>query len=251
MFQSFSFILAAAILLAGIICPSSSVAALSCDPQGYSSIIGTEVVAVQCIPDGMNDSTAIYYRYRDYECIGGVVTKTAEGNTVLNTPNGILYPSNGMGSYFRHFRNKEGSYFFDVSTWYRGTIDGKSMSLGAYPGGGVYTDVFTQIIDMASLPAVPDCKGGDFNRPPDEICSGSTVNLGTGRLSHEQEIFTTKSSQPLALNLSLYYRSIQFASSNIGNGWSHSYEMSLQNGAGNSKIFWYQGTRGGVRISLT
>lgn len=239
MFQSLSFFLAAAILLAGVICPSSSVVALSCDPQGYSSIIGTEVVAVQCIPDGMNDSTAIYYRYRDYECIGGVVTKTAEGNTVLNTPNGILDP--GIGIYYRNFRNKEGSYFFTVTSWYRGTIDGKSMN--SYPAGGIYTDVFTQIIDMASLPTTPDCKGGDFNHPPDELCSGSTVNLGTGRLSHDQELFATKSSQPLALNLSLYYRSIQFAPSAIGSGWSHSYEMSLQNGAGNSKVFWYQGTR--------
>lgn len=236
-------IIAAAIYLSFMTSSSQVMAALSCNPQGYPPLIGTEVVAVQCIPDGMNDSTAIYYRYREYECIGGTVTKTAEGNTVLNSPNGIQYPENGMGSSFRHFRNKEGSYFFQVSTWYRGTIDGKSMSLAAYPGGGIYTDVFTQIINMDLLPATPDCKGGDANRPPLEQCGNSTVNMQTGRLSHSQEIFVTKSSQPLALDISLYYRSIQFAPSTIGSGWSHSYEMSLQNGAGNSKVFWHQGMR--------
>jgi len=57
MLLNLSFVLAAAILLASISCPANSVAALSCDPQGYASIIGSEVVAVQCVPDGMNDST--------------------------------------------------------------------------------------------------------------------------------------------------------------------------------------------------
>ncbi len=221
--------------------PADLHAALSCNTQGYASVIGTELVAVQCIPDNMNNSTAIYYRYRDYECIGGVVTKTAEGNTILSTPNSIQYPSNGMGNYFRHFRNREGSYFLEVSTWYRGTIEGKSMSLSAYPGGGVYPDIFTQIIDMTSLPSTPDCQGGDFNNSNNERCVGSTVNLGTGRLSHSQELFAL-GSHPLALALSLQYLSTPFAPSSIGNGWSHTYEMSLQL-ATNSATFWHEGKR--------
>jgi RHS repeat-associated protein len=76
-----------------------------------------------------------------------------------------------------------------------------------------------------------------------ETCAGSTVNKGTGRLSHSQKIFSTNTSQPLSLALALNYHSQDFAPSAIGNGWSHSYEMSLQNGAGNSKIFWQGGKR--------
>ena len=217
--------------------PEILFASASCDPQGYASIIGTEVTAVSCIPDGMNDNTSIYYKYRDYECINGIVTLTRVGNIILISPNEIIDPE--LGIYYRTFRNKEGSYVFQVTSWYRGLIDGKPMT--SYPTGGIYTDVFTQIFDKTLIP--PDCKGGDANRPPMEQCGNSTVNMETGRLSHEQEIFSTKSSQPLALNLFLYYRSIRFAPSAIGNGWSHNHEISLQNGAGNSKVFWYQGTR--------
>lgn len=216
---------------------SSSIAATSCDPQGYASIIGTEVTAVSCVPDGMNDNTSIYYKYRDYECINGVVTLTNVGNTILISPNGIMNP--GLGIYYRTFRNKEGSYVFQVASWYRGLIDGKSMA--SYPAGGVYTDVFIQFFDQSLT--TPNCQGGDFNACRNEKKSNSTVNLGTGRLSHDQRIFAVNSGLPLALDISLYYRSIPFAPSTIGNGWSHTYEMTLQNGAGNSKVFWNQGTR--------
>jgi RHS repeat-associated protein len=215
-------------------------AALSCNPQGYASIIGTEVVAVQCIPEGMTDTTAIYYRYRDYECINGVVTKTLEGNTVLVSPNGIMYPPTGMGSYFRHFRNKEGSYFFDVSTWYRGTIDGKSMSPSVYVGGGVYTDVFTKLIEESLIP--PKCKKTpECNSCPCPTAPvGSTADLSTGALSHSQELLALKGGQ-LPLSITLDYTSDPFAPSAIGNGWSHSYEQSLQILSNGSVKFWNEG----------
>jgi hypothetical protein len=37
----------------------AALAAVSCNPGGYASVIGTELVAVQCVPDGMNDNTVI------------------------------------------------------------------------------------------------------------------------------------------------------------------------------------------------
>ena len=234
-------------LFIGMLIPDSTLAAVSCNPQSGVSIIGEEVVAIQCIPENMNDNMAIYYRYRDYECIGGVVTKTSEGNTVVNAPNGIMYPENGMGGQYRHFRNKEGSYFLEGNKYYSGIIDGKSMS--SYPIGGVYPDVFTKIFDQSSLPNIPDCKGGDFNPPQTcpvngpEKKAGSTANMGTGRLSHDQKLFSTKASQPLSLNISLYYRSIQFAPSALGNGWSHSYEISLIASTGYNMVFWNEGKR--------
>lgn len=217
--------------------PVTVFAAVSCNPQGYASVIGTEIVATSCIPEGMNDNTAIYYKYRDYSCVNGVVTLTSTGNEVLNSPNGILNPI--LGIYFRSFRNKEGSYIFQVASAYHGLIDGKDMD--NYPTGHVYTDVFTEMFDQ-SLTA-PNCKGADFDRPDMESCAGSTVNKGTGRLSHSQKVFSTTSSQALALKVSLNYRSQNFAPSTIGNGWSHSYEMLLQSGVRNSKIFWQNGKR--------
>jgi len=233
------------VMLGWLVIPGSAMCAVSCNPQGYSSIIGQEVVAVDCIPENMNDDWPIRYKYRDYECISGKVTKTAEGNIVQVTPNAIMYPSNGMGSQFRHFRNKEGSYFFQVSKYYRGTIDGKSMN--SYPAGGVYTDIFTDIFEQTPI-STPKCKGGDYNTSgcgvnSTEKPAGSTVNLGTGRLSHDQELFTLSGSNSLSPSVSLYYRSLPFAPSAIGNGWSHSYEATLVAGSGGSMVFWDEGKR--------
>lgn len=215
----------------------TSHAATSCNTMGYASTIGTEVVAVSCVPNGMDDNTYLYYKHRNYQCVNGIVTMTAEGITEYTSLLNIL---NSRASIkYRDFRNKEGTYLFSVTSSYRGTIDGKPMS--SYPTGAMYTDIFTKPFDQ-SLPSL-DCQGGDFNNSPMELCGNSTINMGTGRLSHSQQIFATKSTQPLALNVSMNYRSIQFAPGAIGNGWSHSYEMSLKNGAGNSKIFWIDGAR--------
>lgn len=210
--------------------------AASCNSQGGVTSFGLEWVAAQCIPDGMNDNTTIHYINNMVRCVGPTVTMEASYGDNVTTPASLI---NFWKSYgYKVFRNKEGSHIVAVNSYYTGTIDGKSMS--SYAGGQVYTDVFKEGF---VLPATPDCKGNDFNRPLLELCGSSTVNMGTGRLSHRQEIFATKSSQPLALNVSLHYRTLPYSSSTIGNGWSHSYEMSLQNGAGNSKIFWYQGAR--------
>ena len=122
------------------------------------------------------------------------------------------------------------------------------MSLSAYSGGGVYPDVFTQIIDMSSLPATPDCKGGDFDPPnpcpSPEKPANSTVNMGTGRLSHSQELFSLDNYRSLSLGLTLHYRSASpFAPSNIGSGWSHSYEAKVETGSGYNMVFWNEGKR--------
>jgi RHS repeat-associated protein len=209
----------------------------TCDPQGYASVIGTEVVAVDCIQEGMNDNTPLHFIYRDYACVNGVVTMTQVGNIILITPNGIIDPQIGIPA--RNFRNKQGSYFLKVVDDYRGLIDGKPMT--SYPTGGIYPDIFTAMLDD-TLPT-PNCRGGDFNNNTAEQCISSTVNRGTGRLSHDQELFSLNNNRSLALGVTLHYRSIQFAPSSIGNGWSHTYEATLQPGAGNAMVFWENGTR--------
>ncbi|WP_243374403.1 RHS repeat-associated core domain-containing protein [Geotalea sp. SG265] len=184
----------------------------------------------------MNDNTITHYVDTMVQCSDPTVTSEASYGDDQMSPASLINYWKSAG--YKVFRNKEGTHIVAINSYYNGTIDGKSMS--SYATGQVYTDVFKEGF---VLPPTPDCKGGDANRPPMEQCGNSTVNMQSGRLSHGQELFATKSTQPLALNVSLYYRSIQFAPSAIGNGWSHSYEMSLQNGAGNSKVFWYQGTR--------
>jgi RHS repeat-associated protein len=208
----------------------------TCDPQGHSSVIGLENVAVDCIREGMNDDTPIHFVYRNYNCVNGVVTMTQTGNIVENTPNEILNPETGIPA--RNFRNKQGTYFLKVADDYTGLIDGKPMA--SYLTGGVYPDVFTKILDESSPP--PSCRGGDFNK----ICKievGSTVNVGTGTLSHDQELFTLSNNRTLALGLSLHYHSVRFAPSSIGGAWSHTYEATLQPGAGSAMVFWEDGVR--------
>ncbi len=217
--------------------PGSFAAQHTCDPQGYASVIGLEAVAVDCIQEGMNDDRVIRYIYRDYTCVNGVVTMTQVGNNIDLSPNQVMIPANGIQA--RTFRNKQGSYFLKVVDDYRGLIDGKKMT--DYPTGGVYEDVFTHILDTTQAP--PLCRGGDGNNPCNEKNTGSSVNVGTGRLSHDQKLFSLNNNRPLSLGVILNYRSIPFAPSAIGNGWSHTYEATLKPGAGNAMVFWDEGTR--------
>lgn len=217
--------------------PGASAATHTCDPQGYASVIGVEAVAVECIQEGMNDDRVIRYLYRDYACVNGVVTMTQVGNKIDLTPNQLMTPANGIQA--RTFRNKQGSYFLKVVDDYRGLIDGKRMT--DYPVGGVYEDVFTHILDTTQAP--PLCRGGDGNHPCNEENTGSSVNVGTGRLSHDQMLFSLNNNRTLSLGVTLNYRSTPFAPSAIGNGWSHTYEATLKPGAGNAMLFWEDGTR--------
>jgi len=221
--------------------------AVSCDPQGGNYMIGVEWLSPFCVQDGMHDSIELYYIKTKLVCDSDPASPTYH-QVVSFAAWGDWYatPADLAGSLvsdpymaYRVFRNAEGTQFMPIYYSYTGLIDGVQIS--SYPARQIHTD----ILKTALLPLgpAPDCRGGDFNRPPTEICAASTVNIGTGRLSHSQELFSLQSSQPLSLALTLYYRSIQPAPGTIGNGWSHSYETSLANGAGNSKILWLNGKR--------
>lgn len=216
--------------------PQSAQAATSCSASN-GTLVGIEFIVDTCVSPPVGDSTTFHYIDNADECLGGTVQLYAPYGDELNTPANLINYWKSAG--YKMFRNREGTHIVAVSPYYTGQLDGKSMS--SYSTGQIYTDVFSQGF---ILPGTPNCQGGDFNRGcQDEQNAASTVNLGTGRLSHDQELFSLKSGQPLSLNISLYYRSIQFAPSSIGNGWSHSYEMSLQSGANGSFTFWINGTR--------
>jgi hypothetical protein len=223
----------------------SASAATYCDPQSqYLTNIGMEYIAnpAYCIPEGMTDSTILdSYIITSVECINHTVSYyNAEGDVWDVSPASIINPYKNAG--YRVFRNKEGSHIVILQSSYSGLIGGTSAEydMGNYAGGQVYTGLFKE----AFLPpsTAPNCKGGDFNNPPMESCASSTVNMGTGRLSHSQEVFSLEGA-PLPLSVTLYYRSTPFAPSSIGNGWSHSFEATLQTGTGNNMVFWNEGTR--------
>lgn len=180
---------------------SPSIAATSCEPEvSYKNWIGLEYTAdpTKCIPEDMNDNTIFdHYDVNSVQCTDKVITlENQEAQELDVSPSNIItyYKSQG----FRVFRNKQGSHIVVLSSDYNGFIGGTadSNNMSTYLGGKVYTNVFKE----AFLPpsSAPDCQGGDFNNGCNEEPGGSSINLGTGRLSHDQRIFAVNSGLPLA-----------------------------------------------------
>lgn len=217
--------------------PGACFADTSCNSRGGITTIGLEWVADQCIPYEMNDATGIHYRNSMIRCSDPAVTLEADYGDTLGSPASIIKFLRSQG--YKVFRDREGSHIVAVHRFYSGEVGGKSMA--SYATGQVYTDVFEEAFVLPST--IPDCSGVDFDDCGNEQPSGSTVNIGTGRLSHWQDLFTLDNNRSLALGVTLHYRSVPFAPSSIGNGWSHSYEMTLQPGPGSSMVFWNRGTR--------
>lgn len=216
-------------------------AATTCDPKGGTDLIGEELVAYSCVPEGMNDDTLLFFRRKSLKCVGGVVTHDPSGYST----DGWLRPTQIIRDLIsfnnKVFRNKEGSHIQGVHRFYTGLIDGISMA--PYAFGQVYTEMLPDLI-FWELPPVPDCKGREPDQCKLERQAGSTVNLGNGRLSHSQTVFSLSNSRSLSLGVTLHYRSSSpFAPSAIGNGWSHNYEATLAAGSGSAMVFWNQGIR--------
>ncbi|RII25980.1 MAG: hypothetical protein CXR30_17610 [Geobacter sp.] len=69
-----------------------------------------------------------------------------------------------------------------------------------------------------------------------EFCSGSSTNIGTGSVSHEQVLFTAKG--PTSdLSFVLQYNSLDSLSGSLGASWTHNFDIALENGADGAKIF--------------
>jgi len=218
---------------------SAHAASISCDPKGGISDFGLEWAADTCVSKGMNDSTYVHYTNNDLTCDPSshqVVLHGPYGDDAM-APADFLSYATGItasgGRHFKIFRNKEGSHLLLVHPDYTGTIDGQDMT--KYAEGGVYTDVFRSGF---ILPPIPSCIKTPHSCT--EMPSNSTVNMISGRLSHSQELFSTKGGQ-FPLTVTLNYRNIPFAPSSVGNGWSHSYEISLQAGGNSTVTVWDNG----------
>jgi RHS repeat-associated protein len=217
---------------------------VTCDPGTGIWDFGLEWIAKTCVPKTMTDSTVTEYNNNYVTC--NKASKSVElfasfGDDTM-TPEDFISYAVGLtasnGKPYKIFRNSQGTHFLLVHPGYTGLIDGKDMT--GYAEGQVYTDVFTKGF---VLPPTPLCKKAPpcNHCPCTEVRAASTVNIISGRLSHDQELFSTKGGQsPLAVSLN--YRSIPFAPSSIGMGWAHSYETSLQAGGSSTVTIWDNGT---------
>ncbi|MBI5748485.1 MAG: hypothetical protein HZA00_05110 [Nitrospinae bacterium] len=64
----------------------------------------------------------------------------------------------------------------------------------------------------------------------------SSANAANGNLSHNQELFTSKSTG-LSVSMTLYYNSLYSGSGHIGTGWTHSYDITLKEFSDGSILF--------------
>ena len=206
---------------------------VTCDPKGGIWDFGMELIADTCVSRRLKDTDPIHYLTIPLTCNRG--TKQVEpfaawGDTTNSAADIILAALAApvsQGSKYKVFRNKEGTHILLIHPLYSGLLDDKDMT--KYTQGEIYTDIFKRKGDNLErafiLPQTPICSMRD--RCPLSAPFGSSVNYGSGSISHTQELFSTKGGQ-LPLTLSIAYHSTPFSPGSIGNGWSHNYEQSLE-----------------------
>ena len=206
---------------------------VSCDTKGGIWNFGMELIADECVSRGLKDTDPIHYLTIPLTCNQGMkqVEVFAPWGDTTNAAADIIQAALAapvsQGSNYKIFRNKEGTHILLVHPLYVGLLDGKDMT--AYLQGEIYTDIFKRKGDDLErafiLPQTPICSMRD--RCPLSAPFGSSVNYGSGSISHTQELFAAKGGQ-LPLALSIAYHSSPFSPGSIGHGWSHSYEQSLE-----------------------
>jgi RHS repeat-associated protein len=64
---------------------------------------------------------------------------------------------------------------------------------------------------------------------------GSSAHVANGNLSHSQELFSTRGG-PMPAGMTLYYNSLDPHNGSLGQGWSHSYDISLKENSDGSVL---------------
>jgi RHS repeat-associated protein len=226
---------------------------VACDPRGGIWNFGMELIADECVPKDLKDTDSIHYLTIPLTCNQG--TKQVESfaawgdttNSAVNIIQEALIAPVSNGSAYKIFRNKEGTHILLVHPLYVGLLDDKEMT--TYIQGEIYTDVFKRTGDNVErafiLPQIPICRMNDRCQLSGPF--GSSVNYGSGSISHSQELFSAKGGQ-LPLVLSIDYHSNPIAPGSIGNGWSHSYEQTLEIFKNGAVTFWGGGTGRDYRL---
>ncbi|WP_316349036.1 hypothetical protein [Desulfuromonas acetoxidans] len=144
---------------------SAQVLAVDCSTGGGISTIGVEYVPDTCPPYGDNEVT--HFVDTMLTCSGGEVTLYAHYGDSLNTPAAIA--SYAASNNYRVMWNKDNGHIVMVHRYFRGTIDGVSMT--SVPSGTINTEGFDQIF----MPnAFPDADG---NGNPDCADSGDAPEV--------------------------------------------------------------------------
>ncbi|MBF0644491.1 RHS repeat-associated core domain-containing protein [Desulfuromonas acetoxidans] len=202
---------------------SAQVLAVDCSTGGGISTIGVEYVPDTCPPYGDNEVT--HFVDTMLTCSGGEVTLYAHYGDSLNTPAAIA--SYAASNNYRVMWNKDNGHIVMVHRYFRGTIDGVSMT--SVPSGTINTEGFDQIFMPNAFPDAdgngnPDCAdSGDapeVEKEPEPVIGacevgnrsfGSQVNVASGNLSLTQSLF---SEAETGLPGGLY-----FSWNSLGNGW--------------------------------
>lgn len=86
--------------------------------------------------------------------------------------------------------------------------------------------LFTLIITNSQMQNCIESSTAVAKEASSSVCIGSTADVITGIVDHDQELFTTKGgTQNIAI--SLFYKSLPAYNGSMGIGWSHSYDIFL------------------------
>lgn len=109
-----------------------------------------------------------------------------------------------------------------VSVPWDGKVGGRLLSSGAYTATLHAETEDGKCKADATLPIRVNNDSGCSLK----VVFGSTANIATGNLAHEQELFSTGTTG-LNTAITLYYNSLDSHNGILGLGWSHTYDISL------------------------
>ena len=169
--------------------------------------------------------------------VNGGETVTLSANITDSSGQGITWTMNVAG------RGYSGTGK-DVNVPWDGKVGGRPLSSGSYTASLHAETEDGKCKADATLPIRVDSDGGCSLK----VVFGSTANIATGNLAHEQELFSTGG---VGLNtaITLYYNSLDSHNGILGLGWSHTYDISLaaqgdgsvliRKGNGESRLYRY------------
>ncbi|MEW6595729.1 MAG: DUF6531 domain-containing protein, partial [Thermodesulfobacteriota bacterium] len=147
----------------------------------------------------------------------GGETVTLSANIIDSSGKGIKWTMNVAG------KSYSGTGKSVSERW-----DGKDSSGRLLPSGSYTATLHAETDDGkcsadASLPIRVENDNGCSLK----VIFGSTANIATGNLAHEQELFTT-SGTGLNTAITLYYNSLDSHNGSLGRSWSHTYDITAK-----------------------
>ena len=128
-----------------------------------------------------------------------------------------------------------GTGTFPSATWDGKDASGKVIAPGEYTATLAATTADGKCSDTKTIKfSVSQADDGQCGLLVD---FGSSANVASGNLSHDQELFATRGGS-LSTSITLYYNSLDSHSGPLGIGWSHSYDLSLKERSDGSVLIY-------------